>query len=78
MQVGGLKEISNSDFVSGVQYLIENEIISVPPTESASSTSQHIPQWISQNAGWWSEGRISENEFVTVLQWLISNGVMTV
>ena len=42
-----------------------------PPTTS-------IPGWIKNNAGWWADGQIDDNSFVTGLQWLISNGIMKI
>ena len=36
-----------------------------------------IPDWIKNNAGWWASGQIPDNSFVSGLQWLISNGIMT-
>jgi len=35
-----------------------------------------IPGWIKNNAGWWADGQIDDNAFVSGLQWLISNGIM--
>jgi len=37
-----------------------------------------IPGWIKNNAGWWADGQIDDNSFVTGLQWLISNGIMKI
>ena len=37
-----------------------------------------IPPWIKNNAGWWADGQIDDNSFVTGLQWLISNGIMKI
>ncbi|MDC8437587.1 MAG: hypothetical protein LV468_01125, partial [Candidatus Nitrosotenuis sp.] len=38
----------------------------------------HIPTWIRSNAKWWSEGTISDSDFVSGIQYLIQNGIMTV
>ena len=50
--------------------------------QSAGSTSMQadtsIPDWIKNNAGWWSSGQIPDSAFVSGLQWLISNGIMTI
>ena len=35
-----------------------------------------IPQWIKNNAKWWSEGQISDDEFVKGIQYLITNGII--
>ena len=71
--------IDDASFVSGIQWLISNGIVSVPPTEqgTAEGTSV-IPDWIKNNAGWWATGQIPDSAFVSGLQWLISNGVMTI
>ncbi len=37
-----------------------------------------IPQWIKNNAGWWSEGKISDDEFVRGIEFLIAGGIITV
>ena len=37
-----------------------------------------IPSWIKSNAGWWDAGLIDDRNYVTGLQWLITNGVMTI
>ena len=36
-----------------------------------------IPDWIKNNAGWWADGLIDDGSFVSGIQWLISNGIMT-
>ena len=71
-------QIDDTAFVSGVQYMIEQGIISVPSTTRSSSTSDTIPDWVKNNAGWWADGTISENDFVNGLQYLIKMGIMQV
>jgi len=47
------QQISDSDFVSGIEYLIKNGIINVSGVEvGASNASTEIPDWIQNNAGW--------------------------
>ena len=71
-------QIDDSSFVSGVQWLISNGIMSIPPTEQGAGSGDVIPGWIKNNAGWWADGQIDDNAFVSGLQWLISNGIMKV
>ena len=47
--------IGDSDFITGIQYLIEEGIITVPTTSRSASTSDSIPDWIKNNAGWWAD-----------------------
>ena len=37
-----------------------------------------IPSWIKNNAGWWADGQIDDEAFVSGIQYLISNGIMQV
>ncbi len=71
-------KIEDSDFVLGIQFLIIEGIVSIPPTEPGNSNSQEIPEWIKNNAGWWSEDLISDSDFVLGIQYLISNGIMVI
>jgi len=71
-------QIDDGSFVSGVQWLISNGIMSIPPTEQGAGSDDVIPGWIKNNAGWWASGDIPDSAFVSGLQWLISNGIMTV
>ncbi len=71
-------QIDDSSFVSGIQWLISNGIMSIPPTEQGAGSDNVIPSWIKNNAGWWADGQIDDSSFVSGIQWLISNGIMTI
>jgi len=72
-------QLGDSDFVSGVQYLIQQGIMKIPSsTPTSSSSSQQIPSWIKTNAGWWANGQISDTDFVKGIQYLVSNGIMKI
>ncbi len=70
--------IGDSDFVSGIQYLIKQGIMKIPKTQSGTGTSQTIPSWIKNNAKWWSEGTIGDSDFVSGIQYLITQGIIKV
>ncbi len=70
--------IEDADFVLGIQYLINEEIMTIPQTQSEQSSQQPIPNWIKNNAGWWADGLIEDAEFVSGLQYLITNGIIHV
>ena len=63
---------------------VEGILFSPIQPETASFTmnigqeESSIPDWIKNNAGWWASGEIPDSAFVSGLQWLISNGIMTV
>ena len=71
-------QIDDDSFVSGIQWLISNEIMAIPPTEQGAGSGNMIPGWIKTNAGWWADGQIDDDSFVSGLQWLISNGIMKI
>ena len=72
-------QIDDSSFLLGIQYLIKEGIMVIPPTEtSESSSSQEVPGWIKNNAGWWAEGQIDDNTFVSGIQFLISAGIIII
>ena len=71
--------IDDSAFLQGIQYLIKEGIMVVPPTETSESPeSQQVPAWIKNNAGWWADGQIDDNSFVSGIQYLIKNGIIIV
>jgi len=71
-------QIDDHAFVSGVQFLIEEGIITVSSTTRSASTSDSIPDWVKNTAGWWSNDEISENDFLNAIQYLIKTGIMSV
>ncbi len=71
-------QIKDSDFVTGIEFLINDGIMTIPTTQSGKGTSQEIPSWVKNNAGWWADGLIEDTDFVSGIQFLISNGIMRV
>ena len=71
-------QIDDATFVSGIQYLIQEGIISVSSSSSGDSKNEGIPNWIKNNAGWWSEGAISDNDFLKGIEYLVENGIISV
>ena len=71
-------QIDDGSFVSGIQWLISNDVMTIPPTEQGTGSDNVIPGWIKNNAGWWANGQIDDGSFVSGLQWLISNGIMKI
>ena len=71
-------KISDDDFVSGIQYLIQQGIMEISETEPGLNTSNKIPSWIKNNAHLWSSGQISDDEFIKGMRWLLTNGIIRV
>ena len=70
--------ITDSDFITGIQYLIQQDILSVPQTSVTEGQEKEIPDWIKNNAGWWAQGQISDDDFLNGIQYLIGIGLITV
>ena len=72
-------QIDDSTFVQGIQYLIQEGIMVIPPTETLESVdSQIVPAWIKNNAGWWATDQIDDSTFVQGIQYLIQEGIIVV
>lgn len=71
--------VGDNDFVKGIQYMIEQGIMKIPPLSSGYlQSSTHIPQWIKTNANWWANGQIDDSEFVKGMQYLVQVGIIQV
>jgi hypothetical protein len=87
-------QIDDSTFLQGIQYLIQEEIMIVPPTETSESSDdsdaipdaeqraqafdQSVPAWIKNNAGWWATDQIDDSAFLQGIQYLIQEGIMII
>ena len=74
-------EISEQEFLSGIEYLINNNIItisSIPCGTFGTSSSEAVPNWLKNTAGWWSEDLIEDIEFVNGLEYLIKKQIIIV
>ncbi len=69
--------ISDSEFIDGIEDLIEKEIIFVDPSESDIS-EREIPDWIKNNAQWWANEEISDEDFVKSIQYLVNKGIIRI
>ncbi len=71
-------QIDDNSFVQGIQFLIKEGIMKIPPTSQGTGAGDEIPDWVKNNAGWWAEGLITDNDFVQGIQFLIESGIMRI
>ena len=72
-------QINDSAYLIGIQYLIKEGIMVIPPAEtSESSGSQEVPEWIKNSAGWWAGGQIDDITYVSGIQYLVNVGIIKV
>ncbi|HET6458907.1 MAG TPA: type VI secretion system tube protein Hcp [Nitrosopumilaceae archaeon] len=72
--------IEQSDFTKGIQYMIQNEIMQIPnlPPNPSGVSETKVPSWIKNNAKWWSEGQITDDDFVKGIKYLVEKGIIKV
>ena len=71
-------KINDTAFISGIEFMLENNIIMVSTTSSGNLSDEDIPGWIKNNAHWWSQDLISEDEFVNALKFMIQEGIIII
>jgi len=84
-------QIDDSSFLQGIQYLIQEGIMIIPPTETSDDSDaipdagqraqefdQHVPAWIKNNAGWWATDQIDDSAFLQGIQYLVQKGIIVV
>jgi len=71
-------QISDSEFLKGIEYLIKEEVILIPDSLKSESAIQEIPDWIKNTANWWSDDIVTDDEFVSALEFLIKNGIIRI
>ncbi len=80
-------QIDDNSFLTGIEYLIKQKVIKLDMPEPdpdeqryqsgiPERTTGEIPSWIKNNAQWWSENKISTEDFVAGLKYLIENEII--
>ena len=63
-------QISDDEFLEGIDFLIQKELVSSPMYASDDS-KQTIPQWLKFPSNWWATDQISDDEFLKIIEILI-------
>ena len=85
-------QIGDSDFINGIQYMItENIMVILDLPEDTQKMElkdekramgmereQNVPDWVRNNAGWWADGLISDDDFVSGIKYLVEQGIIRV
>ena len=72
-------QISENVFLTGITYLINNNIISlsaVPCGIFGTSSSESVPGWVKNNAKWWSEDLIEDTDFINGIEYLVKKHII--
>ena len=68
--------ITDSEFLTAIEFLIENDIMKIQGVIKNSESSGEIPLWIRNNAEWWSSGLIPDEDFISGIKYLIEVGII--
>ena len=71
-------QISDAEFLEGIAFLFEKEVVSVSEREVLSESQWTIPQWVKNSAGWWYEEKISDDEFLNIVENLVKRQIIIV
>ncbi|MCE2615124.1 MAG: plastocyanin/azurin family copper-binding protein [Nitrosopumilus sp. (ex Thoosa mismalolli)] len=74
----GEGQINDPDFVTGLEFLVKENVINVPKNTQVESSESSIPDWLRNTAKWWADDLLSDSEFLKGIEWMIKNGIITV
>ena len=73
-------QVDDSTFSQGIGFLIKEKVISVSslPPQASDVAEEKIPDWIKNNAKWWADGMISEDDFLKGITYMVEKGIVKV
>ena len=72
------KFIVKSQYGNSKSTVNTSSFLIVSATPSTMESSNEIPVWIKNNAGWWADGSIDDSSFVQGIQFLVQEGLMKI
>ena len=70
-------QISDSEFLSAISYMIEKQVINIENLPSSSDVRQNeIPSWVKLVAGEWANQNLSDEEFSHTIKFLVEKGII--
>ncbi|AJM91629.1 peptidase [Nitrosopumilus piranensis] len=72
------KQITDSEFLEGIDFLFEKQILSVPTRDVISESQWRIPSWVQTPASWWYEEKISDEQFLNIIENLVKREIILV
>ena len=71
-------QIADSEFLEGIKFLIEKQVIEIPLLEMSSESEWRIPTWSKTVVGWWYEDKITDDEFLSIIKNLVEREIIVV
>jgi len=70
------EETSELEFINAIKYLLQNEIIKIPPTGNLEDSETSIPPEIKIKIGLWGYGFTDDEEFIGIVHYLVEKGLV--
>ncbi|MCV0392432.1 MAG: hypothetical protein K5790_03940 [Nitrosopumilus sp.] len=71
-------QISDDEFMIGLDFMLDNNIITIPGLDYGKTSVDEIPSWFRNTAHWWSKELISQQEFINSIKYLIQENIILV
>jgi len=71
-------KISDSEFLEGINYLFERQVIFVQSKDIVVQSQWKIPSWVKISAGWWNDEKISDDEFLKIIENLVQRKIIMI
>ena len=71
-------QIVDSEFLEGIKFLVEKQIIEIPLLEMSPESEWKIPTWAKTTAGWWYEDKITDDEFLSLIKNLVEREIIII
>lgn len=71
-------QISDSEFLEGIDFLFEKQILSVPTRQVVNESQWEIPSWIQIPASWWYEEKITDEQFLNMIENLVQREIIVI
>ena len=71
-------QISDEEFIEGIIFLAEKEIISVSLSDKTLESQWKLPQWIKNPVDWWLSDQISDDEFLKLIENLVKQKIILI
>ena len=80
-------QIDDSSFTNGIEFLIQEKIIDIDrlpnvskdpdqEDEELEEETAHIPEWVKNNAKWWADGLLTEEDFLNGIKYLVEKEII--
>ncbi len=74
---------SEGSFIGKISFQLydkNNPIVSTAkePEQASEVAEEKVPDWVKNNAGWWADGLISEDDFLNGIKYLVEKGIIKI